>query len=246
MTMGSNPIPLVSSPGLYFPPNCNSEDGSGKSSFSRYIITAERREVCVPLLFLQRPIISMMRLSQKTVASHTATVWPNVYLDAKWIAWGWDTCDNLKPKCLPMKQFHSFLPNLVRFSNIRPSDRLPDLLLFTSSHFPFLFKLSHHYKPRSPRPPLPTSTLHFPNPESRKMKWKVQKAWDNIYLNWHQYTTDILLQWRRSEACLAAIRAVLTSTEKWMGYILCCSDVRGKSWKSDFRKLHPTSTPLLR
>ena len=69
--------------------------------------------------------------------------------EVKWIKLGhlWQPTKNL-----PMKQFHSFLPNLVRFSNIRPSDRLPDLLLFTSSHFPFLFKLSHHYKPLPPLP----------------------------------------------------------------------------------------------
>ena len=139
--MGSNPIPLVISPGLYFPPNCNSEDGSGKSSFSRYIITAERREVCVPLLFLQRSaqLFPWWDSRKKTVASHTATVWPNIYLDARLSGWNWDTCDNL-PKICPCSNSIHFWPTLSDFpTSGRQTDYLISFCLLPRT---FLFSLN--------------------------------------------------------------------------------------------------------
>ena len=43
----------------------------------------------------------------------------------------------------------------------------------------------------------------------------------------------------KNQACPAAIRAVLTSTEKWMGYILCSSRALGQKLKIGLPKIAP-------
>ena len=78
-------------------------------------------------------------LAKKTVASHTATVWPNIYLDARLSGWNWDTCDNL-PKICPCSNSIHFWPTLSDFpTSGRQTDYLISFCLLPRT---FLFSLN--------------------------------------------------------------------------------------------------------